>query len=84
MTIAGIKISEARFIAMSRLLEQGQVAAHSLNTKTIRSLVALGLAESLVPQANSYAMATRGRVRYYKLTTAGEEAIKGIKKLYKR
>jgi hypothetical protein len=84
MTIAGVKISEARFIAMSRLLEQGEVAASSLNTRTARHLVSLGFAESFVPEATAYAMAARGRVRYYRLTKAGTEAILGVKKLYNR
>ena len=84
MTIAGIKISEARFIVLSRLLEQGHVAVKSINARTGDSLRSLGLIEMIVPDATTLAMASRGRVRYYRLTRAGEEAIKGVKQLYKR
>ena len=84
MTIGGIRISEARFVLLSRLLEQGSAAVGSLNPATARSLHSLGLIEMFVPDATTYAMAARGRVRYYRLSAAGVEAINGVKQKYKR
>ena len=82
MTIGGIEISEARFVVLSRLLEQGQVAVKSINARTGSSLASLGLIEMFTPDAPTYAAAVRGLVRHYRLTPAGKEAIEGVKRKY--
>jgi hypothetical protein len=84
MTIGGFRVSEAQFKALCRLQEEGRVVRNVINYQTAQSLVKLGLAESFVPDAETYAMAARGRVRYYRLTKAGFEAARGLKKLYKQ
>jgi hypothetical protein len=84
MTIGGIKVGEAQFKALVKIEEAGQVSTKSIHARTGSSLVSLGFAEMFVPEARTYAMAARGRVRYYRLTTAGKEAVCGLKKLYGR
>jgi hypothetical protein len=84
MTIGGIRISEAKFIVLSRLLEQDEVNVKSVNARTASALLVEGLIETFVPDARTLAMAERGRVRYYRLTKAGREAILGVKRLYHR
>lgn len=84
MTIGGFKVSEPQFKALSRLLEQGRVIKNGINYQTSQSLVKLGLIVSFVPDAETFTMAARGRVRYYRLTKAGFEAVRGLKKLYKQ
>jgi hypothetical protein len=84
MTIGGIAVSEAQFLALARILELGQISTIMIHRRTGGALVRLGFAEMFVPEANTYAMAARGRVRYYRLTTAGREAILGLKKRYDR
>jgi hypothetical protein len=84
MTIGGIKISEPKFIVLSQLLEHGEVATRSVHGRTGGALLAEGLIEVFVPEARTLAMAERGRVKYYRLTAAGREAILGVKRRYKR
>jgi hypothetical protein len=87
MTIGGIAISEAKFIALSALLERGKIPVvvnGGIHRRTASSLMADGLIEMFVPDATTFSMAARGRVRYYRLTAAGEEAIRGVKRRYKR
>lgn len=91
MTIGGFRVTEKQFIALSRLLAQGRIiavgsngAGGGIHQRTAKSLVSLGLIETFVPDAETYAMAARGRARYYRLTKVGTEAVKGLKKLYKQ
>jgi hypothetical protein len=90
MTIGGFRVSEKQFIALLRLLAQGRIigvgsdgAGGGIHQRTAKSLTSLGLIETFVPDAETWTMAARGRVRYYRLTQAGIAAAKGLKKLYK-
>jgi DNA-binding MarR family transcriptional regulator len=82
VTIGGFRVSLAQYKVLYRLRKQGQVAYKSVNTRTGYSLKAMGLVEIFVPDAATYSMAARGRVRYYRLTTAGKEAIDGLRRMY--
>lgn len=82
MTVGGIRITESQFRVLSWLQKQGKAANTTVNFRTASSLMGMGLVEVFVPEATNYAMASRGRVRYYRLTAAGEEAINGLRKLY--
>jgi hypothetical protein len=85
MTIGGVHVSEAQFLAMARIVEAGgQISVLRMHSRTGGALVRLGFAEMFVPEANTYAMAARGRVRYYRLTAAGKEAIVGLRRRYDR
>jgi hypothetical protein len=81
MTIGGMRITEAQFGFLSKLLKHGR--GLSSDPRTREALMARGLIEWFVPDADSYAMAARGRVRYCRLTKAGVEAARGLQKLYK-
>lgn len=91
MTVGGFKVSEPQFVALLKLLEKERIIAGNLDgrgggiqRRTAKALISLGLIETFVPDATSYAMAVRGRARYYRLTAAGTEATRGLKKLYKQ
>jgi len=84
MTIGGRRVSEAQFLALDKIGGAGYISALRIHARTGGSLVRLGFAEQFVPEANSYAMAARGRIRYYRLTTAGREAYLGLKRRYDR
>lgn len=82
MTIGGFRVSEAQFEVLDRIWMSGEVTTKTVHARTGASLMGMGLIEMSVPTANTYAMAARGRMRYYRLTAAGKEAITGLKKLY--
>jgi hypothetical protein len=82
MTIGGVKVTESQFKILSRIQEKGRVAENTVNRRTSSSLITLGFVEPFIPDATNYAMAARGRVRYYRLTLAGVAAVEGLKKLY--
>jgi hypothetical protein len=84
MTIGGVSVSEAMYLALARILKQNWVPLASINARTGRTLVTRGYAEIFVPDPNTWAQAARGRVKFLRLTTAGQEAIRGLKKLYNR
>jgi hypothetical protein len=84
MTIGGVPVSEAQFLGMDKIQKAGKLSILQLHARTGSALVTKGFAEYFVPDATNYAMAARGRVRYYRLTKAGVEAINGLKKLYDR
>jgi hypothetical protein len=84
MTIGGFRVSEAQYIVLLELQIEKRLAVGQIWNPTAVALARLGLIEMFVPDAETYAMAARGRVRYYRLTKAGKVAVRCLKKLYKQ
>jgi hypothetical protein len=84
MTIGGVPVSEAQYLALARIYKQKQVPWASIHARTGSTLVSRGYAEIFIPDAKTYAQAARGRVRFLRLTAGGVAAVEGLKKLYNR
>jgi hypothetical protein len=81
MTIGGFRLSDTQRAVLVSLHDYSTLGQWNRRTRT--SLVRLGLIESFVPEARTLAMAERGRVRYYRLTTAGKTMVEVITKQLK-
>lgn len=72
--LGGIRYTDAQLRAVRELGVLGHSTLVGFRARTTKRLVSCGLVESFVPEAASFAQASRGRVRHYRLTKAGREA----------
>jgi hypothetical protein len=73
MTIGGIRISKPQMRVISDLASRGSFAETTVDGRTRKALHAAGLVETFIPDATTFSMAARGRVRHLRLTKAGQQ-----------
>jgi hypothetical protein len=79
MSLGGTRYSDTQLRALREIGVLGRSRLGQYKSSTKKRLCSRGLIEVFVPEATTLAMAERGRVRYYRLTAAGVEAVGWIR-----